>query len=258
MKKILSILFLTSLISVAASAQDGDRKISVVLGNNPMFNQNQEYLLGNYGSSTTGLDYAPEYYLNLGAVGSNNIANMIGVQLGYYLGPLEVNAMFSMDISATPKKDFVEGVTEIGGKPLNEASLPASKYIEGSVKDNWYFNVGANFHFFESKKVSAYGGARVGYEKGRLQTVTPYTGNLESNVWYKNNRAGKISAFQVGVVAGAECTTDCGFMFGIEFSPLAYQYSLIHVDPNDSYEYVCNNHSVKIFSNPQLKLGLRF
>lgn len=253
MRKLLSILFLTAFSGVAAMAQDGNMQLSVILGNNPMFKQSGTYLLPNYNSDQTGLNDEPAYYFNLNEVGSNNIANMVGVQLAFFLGDaLDVNAMFSMNISSTPKKDYIEGFD------LDEFSTPDSKYIEGSLTNNWYANVGCNAHLLHTKKVSAYSGLRLGMQNGSIQTAIPYTGDDEEFYYHKAKRAGKITTFQTAIVAGAQTVTDCGIVFGVEFYPFAYQYSAMQIDPSGAYNYVCNNHSVKIFSTPTLKLGLRF
>ena len=261
--------------------EGGNFQVTAILGNNPMF---QTVPLPNYGTSTvggassTGLDNTPEYYLRIDSYksGVNSITNMTGVQLAYYLGPIDVNLMYAQDLSLTPKKDYVYGNKVFaddndGIYDLSEADRalyrqPDQKYIEGSLKSNWYFNVGGNFHV-ENKRANGYGGVRLGYKKSRVQTVTPYNGsndgvsdNTEStNVLYqKQSREGKIAAFQTAIVAGAECVANCGFVFGVEFLPFAYQYSVIEIDPDGLYHYACSHHSIRFFSTPTLKLGVRF
>jgi len=257
MRKILSIITLSAICAVGAFAQqqtaDGNMQASVVLGSNPMFYQSTSYLLPGYtygGYTTTGLNETPSYYLNLGNVGSNSLTNMIGVQFAYFLTPsIDVNAMFSMNISATPKKDYSEGVG---------THAPASNRIDGELKSNWYANVGANYRF-KTQRVSPYAGARLGGQMGRIQTKTAYNGNVENQgTFVKFNNAGQIWSLQGALVAGVDCVLNCGVVLGLEVMPVSYQYSVIEIDPSGSHNYHCDHHSIKIFSTPTLKLGFRF
>lgn len=232
-------------------------QVSVILGNNPMFSQSNEsqYLLPDYNSSVTGVTADPGVYLNMGNVGSNSLMNMVGVQFSYYLSSaLDVNAMFSMNISSTPKKDFVEGVS---GK-FGESVAPASRYIEGRLQTNWYANIGSNYHFSTGKRVSPYAGVKVGGEMGRLQTITPYTGDDEALLYYRTSKAGQLWAIQGAIVAGAECVLNSGVVLGLEVMPLSYQYSVIQIDPAGPYSYSCSHHGIKILSTPTIKFGFRF
>jgi len=251
MKKLFSILTLSAIFGIGAAAQqqgaEGNMQASLILGNNPMFNQSTTYLLADQSSSSTGLYSAPGYYLNLGTVGSNQLTNMVGVQFAYFLSPsIEVNAMFSMNISSTPKKDYQEGVS---------ALAPSSKEIDGELKTNWYANVGGNYHFF-SKHISPYAGARVGGMMGRIQTTAAYDG--DEAVITKTSNSGQIRAIQGSLVGGVDCVLNCGVVLGLEIAPVSYQYSVIEIDPSGSHNYTCNHHNIKVFSTPTLKLGFRF
>ena len=268
MRKLFGILFLTAIFGTAMAQEGGNFQVTAILGNNPMFSSGT-YMLPNYSNTVTGLPNGnePDYYLNLGRTGGNSITNMTGVQLAYYLGPIDVNLMYAQDLSLTPKKDYVianeDELFEAGDLNGAGAALfkqPNSREIEGSLKSNWYFNVGGNFHV-ENKRASGYGGVRLGYKKSRMQTVTPYKGDdvaADSYMYYKQSREGKVAAFQTAIVAGAECVTNCGFVFGVEFLPFSWQYSVIEIDPDGLFHYACSNHSIKFFSTPTLKLGVRF
>ena len=104
----------------------GQWQVSAVIGNNQMFDQDMEYLLPTYWNgkpnATEGFDVTvglpgtdfqsgdPGYYLNLGDLNSNTLMNLIGIQGKYFLTDRwDVNAMFSMNINATPSKDYIEG-----------------------------------------------------------------------------------------------------------------------------------------------------
>lgn len=93
-------------MATAAMAQNaGDKEVTLILGNNTMFQGNSEtYLLkpyhtASYGNSqgqlpSTGLGVAgtdenqsadPSVYLNLSELGSNSLMNMVGVQGRYFI-----------------------------------------------------------------------------------------------------------------------------------------------------------------------------
>lgn len=268
--KVLSLLFLA--VAPCAMAQEaGNIEVSLVLGNSTMFQQSNQdmYLLPKYDNTSatpgTGLGNAlsaqssdPGLYLNLSEVGSNNILNVAGIQGRYFLAPnIDVNLMFAMNINATPSKDYIEGVSE--SKPL---AIPAQRYIQGRLQSNLQFNVGGDYHFHVGKNnnLNAYAGANVGYQLGRIQTTTPYTGNQTGeDVKYKvQSQAGQVMGIQAAIVGGIAAQTNCGLVIGIEVSPVAYQYSVYQVGPTGFQTYKANHHALKFLSNPCLKLGFRF
>ncbi|MDO4461054.1 MAG: BT1926 family outer membrane beta-barrel protein [Bacteroidia bacterium] len=262
MNRLFYILTLLTVFCVSATAQQqeagGNMQVSVILGNNPMFSQNgqDQFLLPDYNSNETGVTSDPGVYLNMGNVGSNSLMNMVGVQFSYYLSSaLDVNAMFSMNISSTPKKDYIEALQGQYG----EAISPASRCIEGRLQTNWYANVGANYHFSGANKhVSPYVGVRAGGEMGRLQTVMPYTGDDEDVLYIRTSKAGQMWSLQGAIVGGVECVLNSGIVLGCEVFPVSYQYSVINIDPTGSYSYSCGHHGIKIFSTPTIKFGFRF
>jgi hypothetical protein len=285
MRKLFGILALTAVFGTAVAQEGGNFQVAAILGNNPMFNQNVNVPLPTYGGDDTGLNNAPEYYLRLNGnsstSGLNTITNMAGVQLAYFLGPVDVNLMYAADLSITPKKDFARTIDyELYTEQERQSDVydlfrrPNQREIQGSYKSNWYLNVGGNFHV-ENKRASGYAGVRLGYKKSRYQTFDPYTKTLDEQleepyvndetneilniaVYNRNTREGKITAYQAAIVAGAECVSNCGFVFGVEFLPFSYQYSEIEIDPNGQYDYTCGHRDIKIFSTPTLKLGVRF
>lgn len=262
MRRLLSLITLSAIIPLGAAAQGeaqapaANKQATLILGNNPMFNQSGEYYLASYGEDETGLDREPGYYLDLGEVGSNSLLNMVGVQFSYFITPeIEANAMFSMNISSTPKKDYEEGV-EVAGNNF----APASRHIEGSLKSNWFANVGGNYHFAlgQNQMISAYAGIRLGGMMSRIQTTIPYTGDDDEAIFYKSSRSGQAWGLQGAIMAGIDCRLRCGILLGLELAPAAYQYSVIEIDPEGLYHYQCDYHSIKLFSTPTLKLGFRF
>ncbi len=278
MRKLFGILALTAIFGTAMAQEGGNFQVTAILGKNPMFNTG--YMpLPKYSVDETGLydqsgnQRTVETFLNVegfSSTGVSSVTNMAGVQLAYYLGPIDVNLMYAADLSITPKKDYVPAKSselysaeDIADPSYDLFRQPDQKQVNGVYKSNWYLNVGGNFHV-ENKRANGYGGVRLGYKKSRYETVDALN-EAATNESYPDymlhntqTKEGTISAFQPAIVAGAECVANCGMVFGVEFLPFAYQYSVIEIDPDGQYHYACSHHSVKFFSTPTLKLGVRF
>ena len=278
MRKLFGILALTAIFGTAMAQEGGNFQVTAILGKNPMFNTT--YMpLPKYSVDETGLydqsgtQRTVETFLNVegfSSTGVSSVTNMAGVQLAYYLGPIDVNLMYAADLSITPKKDYVPAKSselysaeDIADPSYDLYRQPDQRQINGRLTSNWYLNVGGNFHV-ENKRANGYGGVRLGYKKSRMETVDALNKDAANDsytdymLYNKQTKEGKISAFQTAIVAGAECVANCGFVFGVEFLPFAYQYSVIEIDPDGQYHYACSHHSVKFFSTPTLKLGVRF
>lgn len=278
MRKLFGILALTAIFGTAMAQEGGNFQVTAILGKNPMFNTS--YMpLPKYSVDETGLydqsgnQRTVETFLNVegfSSTGVSSVTNMAGVQLAYYLGPIDVNLMYAADLSITPKKDYVPAKSselysaeDIADPSYDLYRQPDQRQINGRLTSNWYLNVGGNFHV-ENKRANGYGGVRLGYKKSRMETVDALDKTAANDsytdymLYNKQTKEGKISAFQTAIVAGAECVANCGMVFGVEFLPFAYQYSVIEIDPDGQYHYACSHHSVKFFSTPTLKLGVRF
>ncbi|MEI3448333.1 MAG: hypothetical protein V8Q99_09705 [Bacteroides ovatus] len=49
-------------------------------------------------------------YLNIGSLNNNSLVNIAGIEGKYFVSDnWDVNFQFSMNVSLTPKKDYVEG-----------------------------------------------------------------------------------------------------------------------------------------------------
>lgn len=171
----------------------GQWQISAVIGSNTMFNQNMEYLLPKYWNgngeapniSLGNNDYNetgnasndPGMYLNLGNLNTNNLVNLIGIQGKYFLTDRwDVNLMFSMNINATPKKDYIAG-----DKSVPDMAIPAYNYVEGKISNMWSLAAGSNYYFnTKNERINLYVGGVFGWQMGRIETVSPYTGETVS------------------------------------------------------------------------------
>lgn len=288
----------------------GQWQVSAVIGNNQMFNQDMTYLLPNYWNPNNnnypqvGLEgYGnqstdPGVYLNLGNLNSNSLVNLIGIQGKYFLTDRwDVNLMFSMNINATPKKDYIEG-----DYTVKEMPIMASRYMEGRISNAWNVAIGSNYYFnTKNERINLYVGGLLGWQMGRIETVTPYTGeyyddsndyqnsdgtnigtgqgtgetdgpdigfgdgetNMEEGkdpvqLYTPNSRAGQIFGLKVAGVAGIEYSLSPGLILGFEVQPVAYRYDHIQICPKGQAAYKVGHHNINFFATPNLKIGFRF
>ena len=292
----------------------GQWQVSAVIGNSQMFDQNMNYLLPSYwnpnNNSKPTLGFPsnnwnsnqsgdPGIYLSLGSLNTNNLVNLIGIQGKYFLTDRwDVNLMFSMNINATPKKDFVEG-----DYTVEEMPIMAAKYIEGRISNAWNVAIGSNYYFnTKNERINLYVGGLLGWQMGRIETVTPYTGEYyddsndytnsdETNIgtgetaietddesdltfgdgntdmeegkdpvqlYTPNSRAGQIFGLKVAGVAGIEYSIAKGLVFGFEVQPVAYRYDHIQICPKGQAAYKVGHHNINFFATPNLKIGFRF
>lgn len=60
--------------------------------------------------------------------------------------------------------------------------IPASKYVEGRVKNNWMVNIGSNYYFnTKNERINLYVGGLIGWQMGRIETMSPNTGETVSD-----------------------------------------------------------------------------
>lgn len=291
----------------------GQWQVSAVIGNNQMFNQDMSYLLPTYWDAQNGftqdvglgnsftnpnMSTDPGMYLNLGNLNSNSLVNLIGIQGKYFLTDRwDVNLMFSMNINATPKKDYIEG-----DYTVEEMPIMASKYMEGRISNAWNVAIGSNYYFnTKNERINLYVGGLLGWQMGRIETVTPYTGEYyddsndyqnsdgtnigtgqgtgetdgpdigfgdgETNMnegkdpvqlYTPNSRAGQIFGLKVAGVAGIEYSLSPGLILGFEVQPVAYRYDHIQICPKGQAAYKVGHHNINFFATPNLKIGFRF
>lgn len=276
--------------------KQGQWEISAVIGNNQMFNQDMNYLLPTYwdGSGDHGFNNQvglpggdwnnqsgdPGIYLNLGNLNSNRLINLVGLQGRYFiLDNLDVNLMFSMNINATPAKDYVEGDYTVGYMPVQ-----AKKYMEGKISNAWNLAVGSNYYFnTRNERINLYVGGLLGWQMGRIETKIPYTGETVTNeeqndginsginsgnspesdkdpveMYIPASRAGQIFGLKVAAVGGVEYSLAKGLVLGLEVQPIAYRYDCLQICPKGSGAYKAGHHNVNFFASPNVKIGFRF
>ena len=250
-KKLCTLLLLTCITAAPSLAQrysssddasfapkKGQWQVSVLLGSGKFFNENTSYLLpkftnteGVVGLPNGGTDNSGDLnrYLNIGSLNNNSLVNIAGIEGKYFLSEnWDINFQFSMNISLTPKKDYVEGDNSVP-----DMIIPAQSYINAQMTNNWYTSVGSNYYFkTRNERIHPYLGGALGFQMARIETTEPYTGD--------------------------EYSIAIGFIFGFEMHPLAYRYDLIQICPKGFDRYNVSHHNIKIFEMPVVKLGFRF
>ena len=315
MIKKLCILFLSALAIVPSMAQygnskddasfrpkKGDWQVNLNMGAGQFFDEynGMNYLLPTYINEggyipDLGLGYTSSNQsqdlgiaLNLGAAfNSNSIVNIASIQGAYFLTDrIQLNAFFSLDMNVTPKKDYMESAYNEPGDPLN---LPGYKYMEGRVSSKWMLGIGGNYYFpTRNERINLYAGGMVGFQMGRVETVTPYSGEMiKDNVtedegqtdgeqidgddnpytteqmepielYRPSNKAGTVWAIRGALVTGIEYSIMKGMILGLEVQPAAYNYTVLRIQPQGMASYNAAHHNIRVLACPSLKIGFRF
>jgi len=148
-KKLCTILLLAAFVAPAWAQQTrGDKEgvvfaprkgqwqVSLVLGNSGQsYNDNTLFLLpqytnteGSIGLPSGGSDISGELngYLNISGLNENSLINIAGLQAKYFISDCwDINFTLGMNISITPKKDYIEGDYESAPDMI----IPAQKYV---------------------------------------------------------------------------------------------------------------------------------
>ena len=193
-KKLCTLLLLTCITAAPSLAQrysssddasfapkKGQWQVSVLLGSGKFFNENTSYLLpkftnteGVVGLPNGGTDNSGDLnrYLNIGSLNNNSLVNIAGIEGKYFLSDnWDINFQFSMNISLTPKKDYVEGDNSVP-----DMIIPAQSYINAQMTNNWYTSVGSNYYFkTRNERIHPYVGAPLAsrWHALKLQNHTP-------------------------------------------------------------------------------------
>lgn len=263
---------------VVFAPRKGQWQVSLVLGNSGQFyNENTSYLLPQY-TNTEGSIGLPNgstnnsgdlnHYLNISGLNNNSLVNIAGLQAKYFVNDCwDINLSLGMNISITPKKDYIEG----DYKTTPDMIIPDQKYINAQVTNNWYVTVGSNRYFKTSNpRIQPYLGAAVGFQMARIETTEPYTGKmyndgeddteegLPEQLYLAAGKAGQMFGIKGAAVAGLEYSIAKGLLIGVEFQPIAYRYDVIQICPKGFDKYNVGHHNIKLFDMPVVKLGFRF
>ena len=261
---------------VMFAPEKGQWQISVFMGGgNKFYSENtNSYLLPSF-TNTSGSVGLPNgssnnsgnlnSYLLIDGLNGNSLTNILGFEGKYFLSDCwDINMQFSMDINLTPGKDYVEGEDMV-----EDMIIPAQKYINAQMTNNWFVSVGSNRYFKVSNpRIHPYLGASVGFQMARIETTEPYTGDyvydedieegLPSQLYLAGSRAGQAFGVKGAAVAGIEYSIAPGLVLGFQCQPLAYRYDVIQICPKGFDKYNASHHNIKIFDMPVMKLGIRF
>jgi len=230
------------------------------------------------------------YAINIGSLNLNDLTNIAGVQMKYFLtNHIDINLSAAYNVNLQPHKDYIEGeyyglgvLKEMlnGYDPTDIANIVgvgdtyASKAILGAVTHSLFTQLGADYYFdVQNPRVHPYLGLFGQFKMARVQAYYPYTGqtteydvtepeaplmNEDIAMYRPQNRAGQLLGFGGGLLAGVEYSISEGLIIGIEVAPVAYQYTLMHLNAQGQDDYYASNHNIRAFTLPQLKFGIRF
>lgn len=293
----LSVLFVAPLVAQQENGKDnasfrpkkGDWQVSLHMGKGQFFNEigGMNYLLpkqyvpgasvgdlGLSGGETPNQSGDPGLYLDLGSsFNDNSVINIASFQGAYFLTERwQLTATFTMDLSRTPKKDYLESSFP-GYEDEDPLALPNYKYIEGRLSNKWMASVGGNYYFdTKNERISLYGGALAGFQMARIRTSAPYTGELVQTglteegepiydpveLYRAGSRVGSVWGLRGALVAGIDFSLMPGLLLGFEVQPFSYNYAVMRIQPKGLKSYDASFHNMKVFSFPTLKLGIRF
>lgn len=261
--------FTVTVFSQEFAPKKGNFQASLLLGNglyfpgenslNSLLPANDAMQVG-VGSAGQNESENPALYLNIGGLNDNNIANMAGVEAKYFISNrIDINVGFSMNMSLTPKRDFIEGDLTVTDMPI-----PDYMYISAEMSNKWFATIGSNYYFTtKNNRIFPYLGIRAGYQMGWLGINRPYTGITDAGgdpieILTDSYRAGQMIGISGSVISGLEYNVREGINIGFELAPFNYNFGSIQFQPTGMQPYVADSHQFKLFMSPVFKLGFRF
>lgn len=285
MIKKLSIFLIAVLTVVSLGAQPAERsgsavyapragqvQVSAVLGSSLYFEflDNLTPLLPGYlPGDELGIDpiygNSVGYYLQMGSLNNNSVANIAGIQTKVFLtNRLALHSMFAMQIDVTPQRDYIEGIDLESGGLLD---LGGIQWVEGRLTNKYLVNIGSDYYFNNCNgRLFPYIGVLGGFQHARVQAYLPYTGieiPVEDDqtdpieLYALDKRAGEAYAISGAITAGVEYNILPGLNIALEVRPFNYYYTAVRMYA-DGQEYNAYEMQFKFFAFPQLKIGFRF
>ena len=244
------------------------------------------------GNAYTSADLAT-YVLNVGSLNANTICNIAGINAKYFFNEhwaLSFGGAYSMNLQ--PSKDYEEGTSvDITNASAADGSFDPS-YVENNVGIDGIYsqkailgvsthsgiaNLGVDyyFHIKRAPRVNPFLGLYGQFKIARIGSYYPYTGQtVESDLnvvdaeatdlkyasaeEFRSNRAGQALGFVAAMNFGVDFSATENLILGIQVAPVAYQYSLIHLQVMGQNPYYAYNHNIRAFAYPQLRIGFRF
>ena len=207
--------FTTAIFAQEFAPKKGNFQASLLLGNGLYFpgENSLNTLLPANNATQVGIGQAgqnesenPAIYLNIGELNNNSITNMAGIEAKYFVtDKIDINLGFSMNMSLTPKRDFIEGDLTVADMPI-----PDYMYINAEMSNKWFASVGSNYYFTtKNNRIFPYLGIRAGYQMGWLGINRPYTGINDVNgdpieIYTDSYRAGQMIGISSSIIGGLE------------------------------------------------------
>ena len=243
------------------------------------------------GNSNLSADLAT-YVLNTGSLNANSICNIVGINAKYFFNEhwaLSFGGAYKMNLQ--PSKDYEDGTSvditnsyaETTTYDPSEAGefgigdIYPQKAILGVSTNSAIANLGVDyyFHLKRAPRVNPFIGLFGQFKIARIGSYYPYTGQVvESDLnvkdyeqtdlkyasaeEFRSNRAGQALGFVAGLNFGVDFSATENLILGIQVAPVAYQYSLIHLQVMGQNPYYAYNHNLTAFAYPQLRIGFRF
>ncbi len=265
----------TDRVNIPYSPKKGNWQISLIVGSSNFFSKSDNgynSLLPTDDGSNIGVipgssgnqSLDPSVILNLGEMSCNALDNMVGVSFGYFFSDKwEATALVGLNSSYTPKRDFVDMLS--GTSQIAEMPLPNYQYILGRMSHAAIVELGLVRRMQPTnERVSFYLGIGVTGKAARAEAIYPYTGETigtsdEPRDVYRNSyRAGQVYAIRPDIIMGVEYSLAPGLVLGFEVCPVSYQLSILEIRPSGLPPFMAEHHALKVFSQPRLKIGIRF
>lgn len=192
----------------------------------------------------------------------NSVTNMIGAEIKYFLTDrVALRLSGGGSIQSTPSKDAISGVEDPAGEYYPGTYLPAYSMSEGHTKQQYFMDLGTDYYFSTSTRVTPYAGIQFNGSYAQMELFDGYAG-LDSNnevIPTKDTRKGEAFAWGGSLVGGADYYLAEGFFIGIEIKAFNYMYAGKKVYPQSGMEpQTADNHNWLFLSQPSMKLGFSF
>ena len=226
--------------------------------------------------------------LNTGSL-NYTLPNLTATAKYFITDHVNVNLSLGYIGNVQPSKNYIEGEGYVIDEDLNFKQYDVSdiqnrvtvgdiysqKAILGAVSHRLFVQLGSEYYFtVKNPRIFPYLGVFGQFKMARIGSFYPYTGQImESDIYdptlkndlkyeevdlYRSGRAGQLLGFGAGVNFGIEYALLDGLFIGAEVAPLAYQYTLMHLQVMGQDAYYAMNHNFRAFAFPQLKIGVRF
>jgi outer membrane protein W len=232
-------------------------------------------LFGRGNFLTTGLDVAPSPnnswtvpgsapYNNTVDVSDNEITNMVGVEVRYFLlDNIALKLSGGAILRNTPARTNIPGFVDSGTN--SAAWIPAYASVVADNRADVNINLGGEYHFSSKySRLFPYAGVTIPFYYGRRSNYNPTIADGTSpndplQITDIGVRHTEIVGFGGQVVGGVDYYLLEGLYFGFEIKPIGVVYAYSVKSPGPGLEVgEAENTTWSFFSQPFFKVGFRF